>query len=107
MADLAAGAPVAGPLSVARLVHVDVVDDRVLSDGLARTATVMAAAALRQGDRGAYVTLLGDEGEERVRAAYPAGTWDRLATMKRRYDPDDLFRLDQNIAPATEGKEIA
>ncbi|HEX5468470.1 MAG TPA: BBE domain-containing protein, partial [Gaiellaceae bacterium] len=58
------------------------------------------AAALRQGDGGAYVNFLGDEGAERVRAAYPGGTWDRLAAIKRRYDPDNLFRLNQNIPPA-------
>ena len=50
---------------------------------------------------GAYVNFLGDEGEERVRAAYPGATWDRLAEVKRRYDPDNLFRLNQNIPPAT------
>jgi hypothetical protein len=34
------------------------------------------AAALHQGDHGAYVNFVGDEGEARVRAAYPGGTWD-------------------------------
>jgi FAD/FMN-containing dehydrogenase len=58
------------------------------------------AAELRQGDAGAYVGFLGDEGEERVRAAYPGSTWDRLASIKARYDPDNLFRLNQNIPPA-------
>ena len=52
-------------------------------------------------DAGAYVNFLGDEGEARVRAAYPGATWDRLAPIKRRYDPDNLFRLNQNIPPAT------
>ena len=42
----------------------------------------------------------GDEGEERVRAAYPGATWDRLAAIKARYDPTNLFRLNQNIAPS-------
>ena len=60
------------------------------------------AAALRQGDRGAYVNFLADEGEERIGAAYPGGTWDRLAAVKRRYDPANLFRLNQNIPPASE-----
>ena len=58
------------------------------------------AAALRQGDPGVYVNFLGDEGPERVREAYPKPTWDRLAEIKRRYDPDNLFRLNQNIPPA-------
>jgi len=58
------------------------------------------AASLRQRDTGAYSNFLGDEGEERVRAAYPGATWDRLAEIKRRYDPTNLFRLNQNIPPA-------
>ena len=59
------------------------------------------AAALRQGDGGAYVNFLGDEGQERVRAAYPGSTWDRLAAIKARYDPTNLFHLNQNIPPQT------
>ena len=47
----------------------------------------------------AYVNFLGDEGEERVRAAYPGATWDRLAEVKRRYDPENVFRLNQNVPP--------
>jgi hypothetical protein len=62
------------------------------------------AAALRQGDGGAYVGFLGDEGEGRVREAYPDSTWERLAAIKGRYDPTNLFRLNQNIPPATEGR---
>jgi FAD/FMN-containing dehydrogenase len=57
------------------------------------------AAALGQGDAGAYVNFLGDEGPDRVRAAYPGPTWDRLVAVKRRYDPDNLFRRNQNIPP--------
>jgi FAD/FMN-containing dehydrogenase len=57
---------------------------------------------LRQGDAGAYVNFLGDEGPDRVRAAYPGGAWERLAALKARYDPTNLFRRNQNIAPATE-----
>ncbi|MGZ8592336.1 MAG: FAD-binding oxidoreductase [Actinomycetota bacterium] len=52
------------------------------------------------GDTGtAYVNFLGDEGEGRVREAYPGPTWDRLAAVKRRYDPTNLFRLNQNVPP--------
>jgi FAD/FMN-containing dehydrogenase len=57
------------------------------------------AAALDQGDPSVYVNFLGDEGEARVRAAYPGATWDRLAAIKARYDPGNLFRLNQNIPP--------
>ena len=59
-----------------------------------------AAAALQQGDKGAYVNFLADEGPERVRRAYPGSTWDRLVEVKRRYDPDNLFRRNHNIPPA-------
>jgi FAD/FMN-containing dehydrogenase len=58
------------------------------------------AAALQQGDEGAYVNFLGDERPERVRRAYPGSTWDRLVEIKRRYDPDNLFRRNHNIPPA-------
>jgi FAD/FMN-containing dehydrogenase len=47
----------------------------------------------------AYVGFIGDEGEEGVRRAYPAATLDRLAQVKRRYDPDNLFRRNLNILP--------
>jgi FAD/FMN-containing dehydrogenase len=57
------------------------------------------AADLRQGDTGAYVNFLGEDGPERIRAAYPGATWDRLTAIKARYDPTNLFRLNQNIPP--------
>ena len=59
------------------------------------------ARALRQGDEGAYVNFLRDEGPERGRAAYPGATWDRLVEIKSRYDPTNLFHLNQNIPPET------
>ena len=52
------------------------------------------------GDDAGYAGFLGDEGEARVRAAYPGATWERLAAIKADYDPDNLFRLNQNIPPA-------
>jgi FAD/FMN-containing dehydrogenase len=57
------------------------------------------AAALRHGSTGVYVNFLSDEGPERVHEAYPGPTWDRLVEVKRRYDPDNLFRRNQNILP--------
>jgi len=57
------------------------------------------AAALHQGDAGAYVNFVGDEGKARVRAAYPGPTWDRLVAIKTKYDPENVFRLNQNIPP--------
>ena len=57
-------------------------------------------AALRDGGPGVYVNFLGDEGEARVREAYPGPAWDRLAAVKARYDPGNLFRRNQNVPPA-------
>jgi FAD/FMN-containing dehydrogenase len=59
------------------------------------------AAALRQGDGGVYVNFLGDEGKARIREAYPGATFERLAEIKGRYDSTNLFRINQNIPPAT------
>jgi FAD/FMN-containing dehydrogenase len=64
------------------------------------------AAALRQSDHGAYVNFLSQEAEARVRAAYPGSTWDRLRSIKTRYDPTNLFRLNQNIPPMHPGENV-
>jgi FAD/FMN-containing dehydrogenase len=70
-------------------------------DKLVREAWVdETVAALQQQDGGAYVNFVGDEGPERVRAAYPGATWDRLRAVKAAYDPGNLFARNQNIPPA-------
>jgi hypothetical protein len=46
-----------------------------------------------------YVNFLMEEGEDRVRQAYGAAKYDRLRALKRKYDPDNFFRLNQNIPP--------
>jgi hypothetical protein len=48
---------------------------------------------------GAYVNFMMDEGQERVRASY-RGNYDRLASAKRAYDPQNVFRVNQNIHPS-------
>jgi hypothetical protein len=58
-------------------------------------------AKLDQGYDGAYVNFINDEGQERVHDAYPGSTWERLADIKRRYDPTNLFRRNQNVPPAS------
>jgi FAD/FMN-containing dehydrogenase len=58
------------------------------------------ATASSDGASAAYVNFLGDEGEQGIRRAYPPTTLDRLAEVKRRYDPDNLFRLNHNVLPA-------
>jgi FAD/FMN-containing dehydrogenase len=50
-------------------------------------------------DDSVYVNYLADEGPERVRAAYGADHWARLVTLKRKYDPENVFRNNQNIDP--------
>ena len=57
-------------------------------------------SALEPYHTGVYVNFLMDEGEERVRQAYGPEKYDRLQALKRRYDPDNLLRLNQNIPPA-------
>jgi FAD/FMN-containing dehydrogenase len=57
------------------------------------------SAALTSGP-GVYVGFLGDEGERRVREAYPGSTWDRLVEVKKKYDATNLFRLNQNVQPS-------
>ena len=47
---------------------------------------------------GAYVNMMMDEGQERVRASYREN-YDRLARIKATYDPDNVFRVNQNIEP--------
>lgn len=51
---------------------------------------------------GVYVNFLGAEGQERVRAAYGPDKYLRLMALKRKYDPTNLFRLNQNIPPVPE-----
>ncbi len=71
------------------------------SDRLNRTEWVeQLTDDLRGDDHAAYVNFLMDEGPARVRDAYPGATWDRLAAIKRRYDPDNVFHRNQNVAPA-------
>jgi FAD/FMN-containing dehydrogenase len=48
---------------------------------------------------GVYVNFLMQEGEQRIRAAYGPGKYERLVALKNRYDPKNLFRTNQNIRP--------
>ncbi len=65
-------------------------------------AVEWARATVRQlgPDAAAYVNFTGEASEDRVRASYPAATYERLVAVKDRYDPTNLFRLNQNIPPS-------
>jgi FAD binding domain/Berberine and berberine like len=54
---------------------------------------------LTDGDAG-YIGFLADEGEQRTKAAYPHGAWERLSEIKAIYDPGNIFHHNQNIPPA-------
>jgi FAD/FMN-containing dehydrogenase len=55
--------------------------------------------ALAPWHEGVYVNFLGDEGADRVRQSYGPEKYDRLQALKRTYDPDNFFRINQNIEP--------
>ena len=46
------------------------------------------------------MNFTGEAGTDRVQASYPPSTYQRLVAVKDRYDPDNLFRLNQNIQPS-------
>lgn len=59
-----------------------------------------AWAGLRPRADGVYVNELGDEGGDRVREAYTPAAWRRLAALKAAWDPENVFRINQNIPPS-------
>lgn len=61
---------------------------------------------LQQNDYGAYVNFLGNEPVERIHAAYPGTTWERLQKIKTKYDPANVFHLNQNIPPSLEDARL-
>jgi FAD/FMN-containing dehydrogenase len=56
-------------------------------------------AAMEPYSTGVYVNNLGTEGADRVKAAYAPETYQRLVELKNTYDPDNAFRVNQNVAP--------
>jgi len=80
-------------------VFVGVDPDPANADAISRWTVDYHEALHPYSAGGAYVNMMMDEGQERVRASY-RGNYDRLAEVKRTYDPDNVFRINQNIRPA-------
>ena len=72
----------------------DALRDRAWADGF--------RVALQKGTTGAYVNFLADDGPARIREAYPDPTWEKLKAIKQRYDPGNIFRLNQNVPPSAD-----
>jgi FAD/FMN-containing dehydrogenase len=64
-------------------------------------AARVAGAAVEPYAGGAYINALVDEGAAGVRRAFPEAKLARLRTLKRTYDPGNVFHLNQNITPET------
>lgn len=73
--------------------------DPLASEEHIRWAREFWTAMEPHSSRGVYVNYLGDEGEERVKAAYTPETYERLVALKKKYDPTNFFRLNRNIKP--------
>ena len=95
-ADATAYAHRSAPIMVNVAAFYTTPDDRVKQQGWIDGY----ATALTQEETGAYVNFVADEGPERVRAAYPDATWNRLRQVKKQYDPENVFSRNQNIVPA-------
>lgn len=73
------------------------------SDGQVAWARELWSALRPFSAGGVYVNFLSDEGADRVKAAYDPQTYRKLATLKKKYDPENFFHLNQNIQPSKEG----
>jgi FAD/FMN-containing dehydrogenase len=78
------------------------VDPDPANAGLIKDRTIRYWEALHPHSAGgAYINFLMEEGTERIKATY-GSNYARLAMLKRKYDPDNLFRINLNIHPSTE-----
>ena len=76
----------------------DPADDEAQISWVRRTVDALRPASLTGAGYGNYAPV--DESDERVRASFGPERYERLARLKRRYDPDNVFRFNHNIAPA-------
>jgi FAD/FMN-containing dehydrogenase len=76
--------------------------DPAMTDPCVAWVRTFAANMDRFGTGDTYVNYLGEEGPEAIQASY-GGNYERLARLKRKYDPDNFFRFNQNILPSTAG----
>ena len=105
IARVADGATAFGHRRAKLMVNIAAKDQRVAERAEHEAWAARVAEALSSGVRTpAYVGFIGEEGEEGVRRAYPPATLKRLARVKRRYDPDNLFHLNLNVAADMEGR---
>jgi hypothetical protein len=74
-------------------------------DARRMTLARRTAAALKPFAHGQYVNTLSDEGDEGVRRAYPPEKLARLTTLKDKYDPENVFHLNNNVRPSQAGLE--
>jgi FAD/FMN-containing dehydrogenase len=75
--------------------------DGALFAGHAAWARDARAALAKYGPDTMYVNFSGEAGEDKVRASYPPATYAKLVAVKDRYDPTNVFRLNQNIPPSS------
>jgi FAD/FMN-containing dehydrogenase len=67
-------------------------------------AKALAADVAPYAVAGAYLNFTSDTGEERVRSTFGEERYARLVALKDRYDPENVFRLNQNIKPSASGR---
>jgi FAD/FMN-containing dehydrogenase len=101
MARVAGDATAFGHRDARLMVNVAAMDPRAETHAEHEAGAEELATALADGSaERAYVGFVGDEGADGVRRAYPAATLERLARVKQQYDPDNVFHLNLNVAPA-------
>ncbi len=76
-------------------------DDPGLDDAVRDWARGYSAAVQPFSTGGVYVNYMTDDEPDRIGAAYGSKHYERLASIKKKYDPDNLFRLNQNIVPVS------